>query len=190
MKPNKPAAPEAAEKQAEPLAENGRKTLGVKPPAERGDAPSKPGVRARFLGREERQRGLGRPQEHRPAPVPAPAPAKEKVRSTRSGRVAGATQPRAAAVAATPETMPAEGIRLSKVMADRGLCSRREADAMIERGWVFVDGCCVSELGTRIDPAAEITLSAQARRRQAEQVTILLHKPVGYVSGQIGRAHV
>jgi len=69
-------------------------------------------------------------------------------------------------------------------MADRGICSRREADAIIERGWVFVDGQRVSELGIRIDPNAEITLAAQAKRRQAEQVTILLHKPVGYVSGQ------
>lgn len=78
----------------------------------------------------------------------------------------------------------AEGVRLSKVMAERGLCSRREADAIIERGWVFVDGRRVSELGTRIDPQAEITLAPQAKRQQAEQVTILLHKPVGYVSGQ------
>ncbi|NMG77503.1 pseudouridine synthase [Aromatoleum diolicum] len=77
-----------------------------------------------------------------------------------------------------------EGVRLSKVMAERGLCSRREADAMIERGWVFVDGERVSELGTRINPDAEITMAAQAKRRQSEQVTILLHKPVGYVSGQ------
>lgn len=78
----------------------------------------------------------------------------------------------------------AEGVRLSKVMAERGLCSRREADGIIERGWVFVDGRRISELGTRIDPDAEITLAPEAERRQAAQVTILLHKPVGYVSGQ------
>lgn len=78
----------------------------------------------------------------------------------------------------------AEGVRLSKVMSERGLCSRREADGFIERGWVLVDGQRVSELGTRIDPNAEITLAPQARRRQSERVTILLHKPVGYVSGQ------
>ncbi|KAI5916264.1 pseudouridine synthase [Thauera sp. 2A1] len=78
----------------------------------------------------------------------------------------------------------AEGVRLSKVMADRGICSRREADELIARGWVFVDGKRVSELGTRIDPAAGITLAPEARREQAQRVTILLHKPVGYVSGQ------
>jgi 23S rRNA pseudouridine2604 synthase len=75
-------------------------------------------------------------------------------------------------------------VRLSKVMADRGMCSRREADALIEKGWVFVDGQRVSELGTRIRPDARITLAPQARSQQARRVTILLHKPVGYVSGQ------
>lgn len=77
-----------------------------------------------------------------------------------------------------------EGVRLSKVMAERGLCSRREADAYIERGWVFVDGQRISELGTRINPTAQITLAPEARKNQARQATILLHKPVGYVSGQ------
>ena len=75
-------------------------------------------------------------------------------------------------------------MRLSKVMSERGLCSRREADLWIERGWVFVNGEVVAELGSRIDPLAEITISKEAVRDQAKAVTILLHKPVGYVSGQ------
>ena len=33
-----------------------------------------------------------------------------------------------------------DGVRVSKLMAERGLCSRREADTYIERGWVYVDG--------------------------------------------------
>lgn len=77
-----------------------------------------------------------------------------------------------------------EPIRLSKLMAERGLCSRREADTYIERGWVYVDGQKIDVLGTRVDPTCEITLSTQARSAQQQRVTILLHKPVGYVSGQ------
>lgn len=79
--------------------------------------------------------------------------------------------------------------RLSKLMAQRGLCSRREADVYIERGWVFVDGERVSTLGTKIDPTQVITLDERAASAQAERVTILLHKPVGYVSAQAEDGH-
>lgn len=69
-------------------------------------------------------------------------------------------------------------------MAAQGLCSRREADGYIERGLVFVDGERVSELGTRIDPSQRITLARAAATEQTARVTILLNKPIGYVSGQ------
>ena len=81
------------------------------------------------------------------------------------------------------------GIRVSKLLAERGLCSRREADAYIERGLVFVDGKRVTQLGTRASADAVITLAAEARAVQARQVTVLLHKPVGYVSGQAEDGH-
>jgi 23S rRNA pseudouridine2604 synthase len=77
-----------------------------------------------------------------------------------------------------------EKVRLSKIMSERGLCSRREADVFIERGWVYVDGQQITELGTRIDPTQTITLNKQAQQTQAQRVTILLNKPIGYVSGQ------
>lgn len=69
-------------------------------------------------------------------------------------------------------------------MAAQGLCSRREADTYIERGWVFVDGERVSELGTKIFPNQKITLGRAAASEQSARVTILLNKPIGYVSGQ------
>ena len=77
-----------------------------------------------------------------------------------------------------------EKVRVSKLMSEQGLCSRREADAYIERGWVFVDGERVTELGSRAYPAQKITLSKEAKSSQLAQVTILLNKPLGYVSGQ------
>lgn len=82
-----------------------------------------------------------------------------------------------------------QGIRISKLLAERGLCSRREADAFIERGLVFVDGQRVTQLGTRASPQAVITLAPEARATQARQATILLHKPMGYVSGQAEDGH-
>jgi 23S rRNA pseudouridine2604 synthase len=79
---------------------------------------------------------------------------------------------------------PMEKERLSKIMAARGLCSRREADRYIERGLVLVDGVVVSELGTKVMPDVRIELAEAGKKRQDAQVTILLNKPVGYVSGQ------
>lgn len=103
-------------------------------------------------------------------------------RATAASTAARAAQ---AVPAASLEAAPGrEGVRLSKIMAERGLCSRREADGFIERGWVFVDGQRISELGTRINPEAEVWLAPEAAQRQNTQVTILLHKPIGYVSGQ------
>lgn len=74
-------------------------------------------------------------------------------------------------------------------MAERALCSRREADEWIEAGWVSVDGSVVRVLGTRVPPDATITIDPRARRHQQEQVTFLLNKPVGYVSGQAEDGH-
>ncbi len=69
-------------------------------------------------------------------------------------------------------------------MSELGLCSRREADEWIPRGWVRVNGKPVTELGVRIDPADTVEIDAAARNVQEERVTVLLHKPVGFVSGQ------
>lgn len=78
----------------------------------------------------------------------------------------------------------ADKVRVSKLMAARGLCSRREADSYIERGLVFVDGERVTELGTRAHPDQKITLARAAEHEQTGRVTILMNKPIGYVSGQ------
>ncbi len=77
-----------------------------------------------------------------------------------------------------------ETIRLSKLMSEQGLCSRREADNYIKRGWVFVDDQRITELGTKIYPTQKITLDKAAQAQQIELVTMLINKPIGYVSGQ------
>jgi 23S rRNA pseudouridine2604 synthase len=77
-----------------------------------------------------------------------------------------------------------EHMRLSKRMGELGLCSRREADRWITNGWVKVDGEVVDQLGVRVSSQARIEIDRAAREHQSGQVTILLHKPLGYVSGQ------
>jgi 23S rRNA pseudouridine2604 synthase len=77
-----------------------------------------------------------------------------------------------------------ELIRLSKIMSERGLCSRREADELIAKGQVYVNGVRVQELGSKFDRSVQIELSEKAKKLQSELVTVILNKPIGYVSAQ------
>jgi 23S rRNA pseudouridine2604 synthase len=90
----------------------------------------------------------------------------------------------------TPEIPPhhraaptAAAVRLNKHLANLGLCSRREADEWIARGWVRVNGA-PGAMGQQVTPQDRVTVDRQASATQAARVTILLHKPVGVVSGQ------
>lgn len=139
-----------------------------------GDAPRSEGRKPLRKSELNSNKHRARPSAPEAECVPAAAPVR-KARPPVSRPVEREERP----VAAAPS-----GVRLSKVMSERAMCSRREADLWIERGWVFVNGERVAELGTRIDPQAEITISKEAQHDQAKQVTILLHKPVGYVSSQ------
>ncbi len=76
-----------------------------------------------------------------------------------------------------------EDQRLSKILAERGVASRREADDWIDAGWVKVDGE-MAVLGARVFPHQVIEIDPAAKTQQAHRVTILVHKPIGYVSGQ------
>ena len=73
-------------------------------------------------------------------------------------------------------------------MAELGLCSRREADDWIAQGWVKVNGQ-VAEMGVKVGPADRIEVDRKAQNQQQQQVTILLNKPMGYVSGQAEDGH-
>lgn len=74
-------------------------------------------------------------------------------------------------------------------MAQRGMCSRREADRYIERALVEVDGERISELGTKVSPDADIQLVEAAEKHRAAQATFLINKPIGYVSAQPEDGH-
>ena len=75
-------------------------------------------------------------------------------------------------------------IRLSKIMSERGICSRREADDLIAQGLVKVNGVIQSELGVRVDPNADIELLPKAHQKLDAKITVMINKPVGYVSSQ------
>ena len=79
-------------------------------------------------------------------------------------------------------------MRLSKILSDRGLASRREADDWIDAGWVLVDGK-PAVLGLRVRGDERIDIDPAARQQQLTRVTILLNKPIGYVSAQPEDGH-
>jgi 23S rRNA pseudouridine2604 synthase len=119
----------------------------------------------------------------RPKPPPAP-PATERPRA-RPPAKPFAKPPAKPAFKAPPQprTPADEGVRVNKLMTERGLASRREADDWIAAGWVRVDGA-VAQLGQRAAPDAVLTIDERARQEQQHRVTVLLNKPMGWVSGQ------
>jgi 23S rRNA pseudouridine2604 synthase len=139
---------------------------------------------------------MTRPILKLPKPVDRAAPPKALTSRARRAQQLGhrAAAPAQEAPPAQPAKAPApprapmhdnpDDPRLAKLMSERGLCSRREADEWIENGWVKVGGEVITTLGVRVPRDARIDIDAEAKRHQGEQVTILLHKPVGYVSGQ------
>jgi 23S rRNA pseudouridine2604 synthase len=101
---------------------------------------------------------------------------------------ARAPRPANAVSSTHPSASGATTVRLNKRMAELGLCSRREADAWIEQGWVRVNGQ-VAEMGMQVGSTDRITVEREAQAQQEQQVTVLLHKPMGYVSGQAEDGH-
>jgi len=77
-----------------------------------------------------------------------------------------------------------EPVRLNKWLGQSGVCSRREADGLIAAGLVSIDGTTVTDAGRKIEHGQTLTLADQATEALAAGVTIILHKPVGFVSGQ------
>ena len=88
----------------------------------------------------------------------------------------------------TAATGPDGTLRLNKRMAELGLASRREADEWIGKGWVKVNGV-VATMGMQIKPDVKIEITKQAQGQQANQVTVLINKPLGLVSGQAEDGH-
>ena len=75
-----------------------------------------------------------------------------------------------------------EQVRISKILSELGLCSRREADKYIEQGLVLLDGEVISELGTRAYRSQKVELMKKASVIQSSKATVILNKPVGYIS--------
>lgn len=76
----------------------------------------------------------------------------------------------------------AEPQRINKWMAQAGVCSRREAEAFIEQGFVSIDGQVVTEPGRKIEQGQTLVLNDSAQKALGDQMTLVIHKPEGLVS--------
>jgi len=72
-------------------------------------------------------------------------------------------------------------IRLNRYIANAGICSRREADKLIEAGAVQVNGKVVTELGTKVSRTDKISYGDQALSREKLRY-VLLNKPKGFIT--------
>ncbi len=74
-----------------------------------------------------------------------------------------------------------EGIRLNKYIANAGICSRREADTLIEAGAISINGEIVTQLGTKVMPHDSVKYGDQTLAGEQLQY-LLLNKPKGYLT--------
>ena len=79
------------------------------------------------------------------------------------------------------EESSASGIRINKYLADSGICSRREADTIIEKGRITVDGIKAT-LGTRVLEGQTVCLDGQPVEPKDKLVLIAFNKPIGIIS--------
>lgn len=79
-----------------------------------------------------------------------------------------------------PET--GSGERLQKFLARAGVASRRQCEALIAEGRVQVNGAVVRTIGTRVRPDTDRVSLDGVRLRPEAPVTVMLHKPAGYIT--------
>jgi 23S rRNA pseudouridine2604 synthase len=77
-----------------------------------------------------------------------------------------------------------EPVRVNKWLAQDGVCSRREAEALLSDGQISIDGAVVREPGAKIADGQTLTIAAKGGAELAAAMTFVINKPVGYVSAQ------
>lgn len=73
-----------------------------------------------------------------------------------------------------------EPVRLNKYLSEAGVCSRREADRLIESGKVKVDGKAAG-MGMKVSPGQEVRIGRKIVSRSEEMIVLAVNKPAGIV---------
>ena len=164
-----------------------RPRYGSDRPRYNNDRPQRSENRPRF-GEDRPRFSEGRPQRFKPAPR---KPARKSGPHFTNTDEAGINQ----MLSRKPQidnhafsdndTVPTpikEEIRLNKFIANSGVCSRREADTLIQAGVVTVNGEVVTELGTKVNVLKDDIRFNGERLKGEEKVYIVMNKPKGFVT--------
>jgi 23S rRNA pseudouridine2605 synthase len=73
-------------------------------------------------------------------------------------------------------------IRLNKIIADAGICSRRKADELISMGQVSVNGSIIIDMGTKVSPVDKVEIDGKQISKERNYIYILLNKPKDYIT--------
>jgi pseudouridine synthase len=77
-------------------------------------------------------------------------------------------------------------LRIQKYLSEQGICSRREAEDLIRKGLISVNGKTVREMGVQIDPDVDVVkLLKGGEKAMGEKTTVALYKPRGVVSSRV-----
>ena len=153
----------------------GSKPHGDKPYGEKpyGDKPRKAGYGKPSFGAKP-----GAPRGRKPMGKRSEADAGMSAMLSRKPQVSGS----AWSDDDTAKTPIKEVVRLNKYIANSGVCSRREADTLIQSGVVTVNGEVVTELGTKVNVLTDDIRFNGERLKGEEKVYIVMNKPKGYVT--------
>ena len=203
FRPRPPAAGPAATPSDEPRGDSSiprrpllrRPAASEEPPAaaQRRPSPARPDARPAAPQSARANVWRGAPEPNAPPfnpqrPVAAPAGPRSAPGPRNQPAADGRTASVRAPVPVKPSAAASGTSRLNKRLAELGLCSRREADEWIAHGWVQVNGE-VAPMGLQVTQSDRIEVDKKAQGFQEQRVTILLHKPMGYVSGQAEDGH-
>ena len=162
-----------------------RKSYGARPDGERKPFGERKAYgESRPYGDRPRKSGFGkpafgtRPGARKSAPKRSEADAGMSAMLSRKPQVSGSRY----SDDDTVKTPIKEVVRLNKFIANSGVCSRREADTLIQSGVVTVNGEVVTELGTKVNILNDDIRFNGQRLKGEEKMYILMNKPKGYVT--------
>ena len=160
-----------------------RSSYGSKPRGERSSFSSDKPYGERTYGDKPRRSGYGKPSfGNKPG---ARKPFAKRNQADEGMKAMLSRKPQVNGRYSDDDTAPTEiqeVVRLNKFIANSGVCSRREADTLIQSGVVTVNGEVVTELGTKVNILTDDIRFNGQRLKGEEKVYIVMNKPKGYVT--------